>query len=88
MEDRIKYSDRAKEDLFYWKKINHVSNLKRIRKLLESILVNPYTGIGKPEALKYNLSGVWSRRINQIDRLVYEINESSNGPHKKVGEKM
>ena len=39
---------------------------------------NPFEGIGKPEQLKHNLSGVWSRRINQEHRLVYEIDEEAN----------
>ncbi|HEY9196823.1 MAG TPA: Txe/YoeB family addiction module toxin [Mucilaginibacter sp.] len=48
---------------------------KKIVKLLEAIQENPFEGIGKPESLKYNLSGAWSRRITQEHRLVYEINE-------------
>ena len=77
MEERLKYSDKAKEDLFYWKKTNNIAVLKRIRKLLESILETPFTGIGKPEPLKYDLNGSWSRRINTTDRLVYEIQENN-----------
>jgi toxin YoeB len=73
MEERLKYSDKANEDLQYWKKTNNVANLKRIRKLLESILETPFTGIGKPEPLKYDMAGSWSRRINNVDRLVYEL---------------
>lgn len=76
MEERLKYSDKAKEDLLYWKKTNNVAVLKRIRKLLESILETPFAGIGKPEPLKYDLNGFWSRRINITDRLVYEIQEN------------
>jgi len=45
----------------------------KIRSLLESIQASPFTGIGKPEALKYEQSGKWSRRINQEHRLVYEV---------------
>ena len=41
----------------------------------EAILKHPYEGIGKPERLKYKLSGKWSRKINEVDRLVYEIKE-------------
>lgn len=52
-------------------------HLKRIRKLLESILETPYTGIGKPEPLKYDFSGSWSRRINITDRLIYELQENN-----------
>jgi toxin YoeB len=78
MEERLKYSDKANEDLQYWKKTNNVANLKRIRKLLESILETPFTGIGKPEPLKYDMAGSWSRRINNVDRLVYELQNNNN----------
>ncbi|HAH55941.1 MAG TPA: Txe/YoeB family addiction module toxin [Flavobacterium sp.] len=78
MEERLKYSDKAKEDLQYWKKTNNVANLKRIRKLLESILETPFTGIGKPEPLKYDMAGSWSRRINIVDRLVYELQDNND----------
>jgi toxin YoeB len=78
MEERLKYSDKANEDLQYWKKTNNVANLKRIRKLLESILETPFTGIGKPEPLKYDMAGSWSRRINNVDRLVYELQDNND----------
>jgi toxin YoeB len=71
----IIFSPRAVEDLKYWKKSGNKAIQKKIEKLLEAILQNPYEGIGKPEPLKHNLSGVWSRRITQEHRLVYEINE-------------
>ena len=69
----IEYTLQASEDLAYWKKVNNSIVLRKIRKLIESILKNPYEGIGKPEPLKYNFSGCWSRRINQEHRLVYEV---------------
>lgn len=69
----IEYTLQAKEDLDFWKKANNVAVLKKIRKLIEAILQNPFEGIGKPEALRYNLSGCWSRRINKEHRIVYEI---------------
>jgi toxin YoeB len=47
--------------------------LKKISSLLRAILENPFSGIGKPEPLKHQLTGCWSRRINQEHRLVYEI---------------
>lgn len=53
----IEYTLQAKEDLVYWKKVNNIVVLKKIRKLIESMLETPYEGIGKPELLKYNLSG-------------------------------
>ncbi len=69
----IEYTLQATEDLDFWKKSNNIAVLKKIRKLIESILQSPYEGIGKPEALKYNLTGCWSRRINQEHRLIYEV---------------
>ncbi|WP_428473743.1 Txe/YoeB family addiction module toxin [Photobacterium indicum] len=49
---------------------------KRIGKLIVSILRDPYQGEGKPEPLKHNLSGYWSRRITQEHRLVYQVTET------------
>jgi len=72
----IEFTIQAKEDLTYWKRTNNTSVLKKIRMLLENILVTPYSGIGKPEALKYELSGKWMRRISKSDRLIYQIIEN------------
>lgn len=63
----------ALEDLQFWKQSGNTIILKRIRQLLEAIQLNPQSGIGKPEALKYNWTGKWSRRINQEHRLIYKI---------------
>lgn len=52
--------------------------LKRINLLIADIKINGYTGIGKPEALLYDLTGWWSRRINEMDRLVYRIREEED----------
>ena len=69
----IIFSNKAKNDLEYWTKTGNKSILKKISELLRAIHKNPFEGIGKPEPLKYNLSGVWSRRINQEHRIIYEI---------------
>ena len=69
----IIFSERAVQELEYWKKSGEITILKKIRQLLESIQITPFEGIGKPEALKHNLSGFWSRRITQEHRLVYRI---------------
>ena len=69
----IEYTLQAKEDIDYWKKSGNASILKKIRKLIETITQSPFEGIGKPEALKYNLTGCWSRRINKEHRIVYEV---------------
>lgn len=49
--------------------------LKRINKLIEDAKREPFTGLGKPEPLRENLSGLWSRRINDSDRLVYSVSD-------------
>jgi toxin YoeB len=69
------FSPKALEDLKYWRKSGNKIIQKRITSLIEAIKVSPYEGIGKPEPLKHNLSGAWSRRINHEHRLVYEINK-------------
>jgi toxin YoeB len=69
----IEYTYQASEDLIFWKKTNNTPVLKKIRKLIESISKTPFDGIGKPEPLKYGLTGCWSRRINKEHRIVYEV---------------
>ncbi len=74
----IVLTERANIDLLFFKKTNNQLVLKKIRQLFESMLLTPSFGIGKPEKLKYDLSGKWSRRINSEHRLVYEIDENQN----------
>jgi len=69
----IVFSDRAIKDIEYWKKSGNVAVQKKITRLFESIKKSPHKGIGKPEPLKHELTGKWSRRITQKDRLVYEV---------------
>jgi len=66
------YTIEAKEDKVFWKKTNP-KVLRRIDALIDNIQINPFTGIGKPEALRFDKSGYWSRRINQEHRLVYKV---------------
>jgi toxin YoeB len=66
----------AKEHLEYWIKTGNKLIIKRIRMLQEDIIKNGFTGIGKPEPLKHNLSGYWSRRINKEHRFIYEIDNN------------
>ena len=73
----IIFSPEAEADYLYWKNSNPTM-VKRIKRLLEDMSNNPYFGIGKPEKLKYELSGKWSRRINDTHRIVYAVNESEN----------
>ncbi|WP_054678160.1 Txe/YoeB family addiction module toxin [Lacticaseibacillus sharpeae] len=51
--------------------------VKRINKLIDDINMHPFTGLGKPEPLKHELSGLWSRRITQEHRLIYTINNNT-----------
>lgn len=69
------FAPKALDDLKYWKKSGNKIIQKKIQDLIIAIQENPFEGIGKPEQLKHNLSGLWSRRINQEHRLIYEINE-------------
>lgn len=72
----IQWSFNAWEDYLYWQKENK-KNLKRINALIKDISRNPFEGIGKPEPLKGNLSGLWSRRIDGEHRLVYTVNDNA-----------
>lgn len=66
------WSDEAWEDYIYWQ-TQDKKTLKRINLLIKDIQCNHFTGIGKPEPLKDNLAGYWSRRIDEKNRLVYII---------------
>ncbi|MDR1883363.1 MAG: Txe/YoeB family addiction module toxin [Prevotella sp.] len=73
----IKYSLKALEDIEYWKKSGNLSIMNKITRLMEEIAAHPFTGSGKPEPLKYELSGKWSRRINYEHRIIYSVNEDT-----------
>lgn len=66
----------AFEDYIFFQK-NDKKTLDRINKLLKETIRDPFSGIGKPEALKHNLSGFWSRRISSEHRLVYTIRDKT-----------
>jgi toxin YoeB len=72
----IVYTEKAKSDIDFWKKSGNKQIQKRISELISSIALTPYHGIGKPELLKYELAGKWSRRITQEHRIVYEVEET------------
>ena len=65
--------EQARKDRDYWKKSGNTKIQNRISALLRDIQQHPFTGIGKPEPLKHNLKGLWSRRINEEHRLVYQV---------------
>jgi len=72
----LRFSEKAKEDIKLHKKSGNKSVVNKITLLLEELTNHPYIGSGKPEPLKYSLSGYWSRRINREHRLVYEVTDS------------
>ncbi|MDR2972963.1 MAG: Txe/YoeB family addiction module toxin [Bacteroidales bacterium] len=69
----IVLSPEALEHIEYWKRTNNVAVQERIKALKNAIIVSPYQGIGKPELLKNELTGKWSRRIDRKNRFVYAI---------------
>ena len=73
---KLTFSERGWEQYSYWQRVNS-KMLKRLNKVIRDTLRSPYKGIGKPEALKGDLEGYWSRRIDGEHRLVYKIEGDS-----------
>ena len=73
-EGEVVFLPEFRGDLRWWVETNRSTAL-RILVLVEAVLADPFQGIGKPERLKHQLAGAWSRRITQQHRLVYEVNE-------------
>lgn len=69
---KILFTENAWQDYVYWQQTDK-KLLKRINELIKDIQRSPFDGIGKPEPLKFSLSGYWSRRIDLEHRLVYKI---------------
>jgi toxin YoeB len=69
----VEFSQRALIDLEKWKKSGNKKAQQKITELTQSILKTPFEGIGKPEPLKHQMTGLWSRRITYEDRYVYEL---------------
>ncbi len=73
---RLVFDPNALEDLRYWIETDRRKALK-IVELVENALASPFAGLGKPEPLKFELQGCWSRRIDQEHRLVYKVEGGS-----------
>ena len=73
---QILWDDDAWQEYLSWQ-TQDKQNLKKINELIKDISANPFDGIGKPEALKGNLSGFYSRRINHVHRLVYAVKDET-----------
>jgi len=74
MSRKLAWTDEAWADYIYWQSQDK-KTLKRINRLIKDTKRSPFEGIGKPEALRENLSGFWSRRIDDMNRLVYAVND-------------
>ncbi len=72
---KLLFTEESWSDYLFWQ-VNDKKILKRINLLIKDIKREPFDGIGKPEPLKYELQGCWSRRINDEHRLIYEINQN------------
>ena len=74
----IVFKSEALADREYWKKSGNKNVQRKISQLIADITEHPETGLGKPEQLRRNLAGCWSRRITSEHRLVYEIDRDNN----------
>jgi toxin YoeB len=73
---KILFTVNSWEDYIYWQNTDK-KVMKRINEIIKDIIRNVYEGIGKPEPLKYDYQGYWSRRINQEHRLVYKVENNT-----------
>lgn len=73
---KIVFTEQSWTDYLYWQQVDK-KTIKRINELIKNIKRDPFSGIGKPEPLKYNLTGFWSRRINDEHRLIYRVTDNS-----------
>ena len=76
MSRKLIWTHEAWKSYLYWQSQDR-KTLKRINKLIAAVIRQPFEGIGKPEGLKENLSGLWSRRIDDVNRLVYAACDES-----------
>jgi toxin YoeB len=71
---RLIFADAAWEDYLYWQKQDR-KMIERINKMIQEVMREPFTGVGKPEPLKHALAGFWSRRITDEHRMVYRVED-------------
>ena len=74
---RIVFTREAQKQYSHFVKSGNVKLVEKINRLIVDIAQHPYTGIGKPEALRFSLAGKWSRRINHEHRIVYTVNDQT-----------
>ncbi|HJP64182.1 MAG TPA: Txe/YoeB family addiction module toxin [Mucilaginibacter sp.] len=68
---KVIVSDNAKKDLLEIQKSGDRASIKKVERIIDELYLHPEAGTGKPEKLKFELAGYWSRRINKKDRLIY-----------------
>lgn len=73
---QLDFTVQAIEDIEFHKKSGNKVILNKLLRLFKELAEHPFTGTGKPESLKYELTGLWSRRINREHRLIYEVSEN------------
>jgi toxin YoeB len=73
---RVLFEPEARDEYNWWK-ANSQKGIERIRELIKDIKLHPFTGLGKPEPLKYQKRGYWSRHITGVHRLVYKIDDGT-----------
>ena len=73
MSYQLEFSKQANTDIDFHKKSGNKNTLRKLLVLLQELTEHPFTGTGKPEKLKHQLAGYWSRRINKEHRLVYKV---------------
>ncbi|WP_367295730.1 Txe/YoeB family addiction module toxin [Levilactobacillus yonginensis] len=71
------WSDDAWADYMYWHDTGNKAMIKRINRIIKDVDRHPFSGIGKPEPLKFELTGKWSRRITSEHRLIYQVSEDT-----------
>jgi toxin YoeB len=76
MKRKLVFSDEAWKDYLHWQETDR-SMVRRINQLIKDVRRSPYEGIGKPEPLKHQLAGWWSRRIDAEHRFVYRVTENA-----------
>jgi toxin YoeB len=69
---KVQFAEQAWEDYLYWQKTDKAT-VKRINGLIRDIQRDPFSGLGKPEPLRHQFQGCWSRRIGSEDRLLYQV---------------
>lgn len=73
----LSWTDEGWDDYIYWQEQGDKKKIKKINKLIKDMKRHPFEGIGKPERLLDNLSGLWSRKIDSKDRIIYAVSDGS-----------